>query len=63
VAASVVAWIGSTRWLEQFAYRIQIGPGPFLAATGIVLGVAVVTIAWQSLKAAWLNPVDAIGRE
>jgi putative ABC transport system permease protein len=58
-----LAWLGARRWLETFAYRIEVGPAPFLAAGAAVLVVAMATVGYQALRAARANPVDAIRQE
>jgi len=51
------------KWLEGFAYRIKIGAEVFIEAGLIALSVAVLTIAWQSIKAARANPAKSIRTE
>ena len=51
------------QWLKDFAYRITISPGIFIATTAIALLIAVSTISWQTLKAALANPVRSIKNE
>ncbi len=52
-----IAWILMKRWLEGFAYRIDMQPGLLLLAGACMLGVTLVTIAWQTITAALANPV------
>lgn len=58
-----LAWLGARRWLETFAYRIDLGAGPFLVAGVAVLAVAMATVGYQALRAARANPVDALRQE
>lgn len=51
------------RWLQQFAYKIPIYWWIFLVAGLLVFVITVVTVSWQSRKAATANPVDAIKNE
>jgi len=51
------------QWLDQFAYKVTIGAGFFLAAGFISLLLAYSTVSIQSLKAASSNPVDSIKNE
>ncbi len=51
------------KWLENFAYRINIHWWVFIAAWAIVSAVVLMTISCQSFKAALANPVDAIRYE
>jgi putative ABC transport system permease protein len=51
------------QWLQDFIVRIDITPYFFIAAGALTLFVAVVTIGYQSVRAALANPVDAIKQE
>jgi putative ABC transport system permease protein len=51
------------RWLEEFAYRINISIGTYAISTILMLVIGYVTIAYQSIKASTINPVDAIRGE
>jgi len=51
------------RWLQQFAYKIPIYWWIFLLAGLLVCVITVITVSWQSRKAATANPVDAIKNE
>jgi putative ABC transport system permease protein len=51
------------RWLEGFAYRIDIGAGVFLLAGGLALTVALLTVSYHGLRAAAADPVKAIRAE
>ncbi len=55
-----VAGILASRWLEGFAYRIDLGPWPFLLAAGATFFVAVLTVGAQALRAASADPVRAL---
>jgi putative ABC transport system permease protein len=50
-------------WLEGFAYRIEMGVGVFLAAGVIALLIAWITVSYQSVKAAIVNPVKSLRSE
>ena len=58
-----IAYFASNKWLQEFAYRIDIGLGTFLIAGLLVLIIAWSTIAYQAIKAALTNPVDALRYE
>jgi len=58
-----VAWLLMNSWLQDFKYRIQIGALTFIWAIGLTVIVAIVTIGWQSLKAAFMNPVKSLRTE
>lgn len=65
--ASVLAWpvafYTMNGWLENFAYRIDLSPVYFIASTGVALVITLITIAYQALKAARANPVEALRYE
>lgn len=63
LAAVPIAWYIMNRWLEDFAYRIEISAGVFLLAGLTAVLIAVVTVSWQSMKAAIANPVDSLRNE
>ena len=58
-----LCWWAMNKWLESFAYRIKIGPLVFIEAGTIALGVAVLTISWQAVRAARANPVRSLRTE
>jgi putative ABC transport system permease protein len=63
VIATPLCFWAMNQWLQGFAYRISIGPVVFLEAGMISLGVALLTMAWQSVKAATRNPVNSLRSE
>ncbi len=63
VLAIPIAWYAMNLWLADFAYRIEIGPGIFALAGGAALMIALLTVSWQSIKAALANPVDSLRNE
>jgi putative ABC transport system permease protein len=50
-------------WLKDFAYRITISPEIFLYTGAATLLIALLTISWQTIKAALANPVQSIKNE
>jgi putative ABC transport system permease protein len=62
IAVPLCTW-AMNEWLKDFAYRVSIGPIVFLEAGLITVGVALLTIAWQSVKAARVNPVQSLRNE
>jgi len=50
-------------WLKEFAYRIEITWDVFLLTGGMAVGIAVLTISYQSIKAALMKPVDCLRSE
>jgi putative ABC transport system permease protein len=63
VVASPVAWYFMNRWLEDFAFRIHIGWGIFIAAGSLAIFIALVTVSFQAIKAATANPVESLKTE
>jgi putative ABC transport system permease protein len=58
-----IAWYAVQQWLEGFAYKININPMLYLGA-GVIIGViAWLSIAYQSIKAAIVNPSDILRNE
>jgi len=58
-----LSWLTVHRWLEDYAYRVNISWWIFLSAAGIAMGVALVTIIFQAIKAAIANPVKSLRTE
>ena len=61
--AAPLAWLAAERWLGEFAYRIDLGPGLFLLAGALTLAVALVTVGAQALRAAAADPVQSLRYE
>ncbi|MCK5277639.1 MAG: cell division protein FtsX, partial [Cyclobacteriaceae bacterium] len=61
--ASPMAWFLMNSWLEEFAYRIDLGPDVFILAGILALTIGLVTVGWQALKSANANPVEALRYE
>ena len=51
------------RWLENFAYRIELGPGSFVLGGIAALLLAWLTVSYQAIRAATANPVEALRYE
>ncbi|HPZ88416.1 MAG TPA: FtsX-like permease family protein, partial [Flavihumibacter sp.] len=58
-----LAWFFMHRWLQDFAYRVQIPLWIFAAATFLALLIALLTVSLQALKAALANPVKSLRSE
>lgn len=58
-----IAWWGMHKWLQDFAYRINISWWVFAAAALVAVVIALFTISFQSLKAAFSNPVKNLRSE
>ena len=63
VVAAPIAYVAATRWLEDFAFRVEISWPIFLMAGLFVLLIAVLTISFQSVRAALANPVETLRYE
>ena len=61
--AAPVAYLAMQRWLEAFAYHIELSWWIFLGAGLIALVIAVLTVSYQAIKAALANPVKALRYE
>jgi ABC-type antimicrobial peptide transport system permease subunit len=61
--AALPAFYFLQHWLEKYEYRITIGPGVFIAATLLALIITVITISFQSVKAALADPVKSLKTE
>jgi putative ABC transport system permease protein len=58
-----LTWYAMDKWLQDFAYRITIQWWVFVAAGGIAVMVATLTISYQSIRAALANPVKSLRSE
>jgi len=58
-----VAWWAMHKWLQGFAYRINIGWWIFITAGMIALVIAIATVSFQAIKAALANPVKSLRTE
>lgn len=58
-----LTWYVMNQWLENFAYRTDISVSIFGVAGVIAMAIALITVSWQSLKAAMANPVKSLRNE
>jgi putative ABC transport system permease protein len=63
VIASPVALMVAHRWLQEFAYRVSVTWGVFILAGLGAVTIALITVSWQSVRAALANPVQSLKRE
>ena len=63
IIAFPIAWWTMTKWLQDFAYRVDIGWWVFGFAALITIGIALLTISFQAIKAAVANPVKSLRTE
>ncbi len=67
LAANIIAWpvayYAMYQWMQGFAYRAKIGPGAFLLSAVLALLIALVTVSYQSVRAALSDPVRSLRYE
>ncbi|AXY78873.1 ABC transporter permease [Paraflavitalea soli] len=63
LVAFPIAWYVMHQWLQNFAYKIDIAWWVFLLAGAITVGIALLTVSFQSIKAARMNPVKSLRSE
>jgi len=61
--ATPIAWWTMNKWLQNYPYRIDLNIWVFLAAGGITVLIAMLTIAVKTIKAATSNPVESLRTE
>jgi putative ABC transport system permease protein len=63
VFAWPVAFLAVNRWLQDFAYRVEIGLWMFVLAGALALVIALLTVSYQAIRASLSNPVEALRYE
>lgn len=67
LVANIIAWpaayLAMSKWLENFAFRTDIGILTFILSGLMALFIALVTVSYKSIKAARANPVEALRYE
>lgn len=63
VIASPIAWFTMSKWLEDFAYRINISWWIFALAMLLIVLITFVTVGFRAVKAAIINPVESLRSE
>lgn len=58
-----IAWFMMNKWLQNFAYRIELSWWMFILAAVLALLVALITVSFQTVKAALKNPIDSLRYE
>lgn len=58
-----VGWYIAKVWLSEFAYKLELSVWYFAGVGLLCILIAALTISWQSLRAAMINPVDSLKRE
>jgi putative ABC transport system permease protein len=63
VFAAPLAFVGADWWLQDFAYRVEIGPEPFLVACAVAALVAFVATTYQTIRVARVDPAVTLRAE
>ncbi|MBD2757021.1 ABC transporter permease [Spirosoma validum] len=63
IIASPIAWYAMDKWLADFAYKIDIEWWVFAVAGLLAITIALLTVSFQSVKAALMNPVKSLKTE
>ena len=58
-----LAWFGMQQWLNHYSYRINISPWVFVGVGLSAILIALLTVSFQSIKAALMNPVKSLRSE
>ncbi len=61
--ATPISWLIMDKWLQDFAYRMDISWWIFVVSGGLALGIAFLTVSFQAIKAAGANPVNSLKTE
>jgi putative ABC transport system permease protein len=61
--ATPVSWWAMNKWLQDFAYRLPISGWLFVIAGVLAIGIALLTVSFQAIKAAVANPVSSLRSE
>jgi len=63
IIATPVAWFAMNKWLGDYTYRININWIIFFIAGSLAITIALITVSFQSIKAAVANPVESLRTE
>jgi putative ABC transport system permease protein len=61
--ATPIAWFAMNKWLEGFAYRVNVELGVIALAAVVAMAIAIITVSIQAIKAAMANPVKSLKTE
>jgi putative ABC transport system permease protein len=61
--ATPVAWWAMNKWLQAFAYRVEISWWMFVLAGSVAVIIAMITVSFQAIRAAIANPVKSLRTE
>ncbi|MEM6320921.1 MAG: ABC transporter permease [Bacteroidota bacterium] len=57
------SWLGTNEWLQGYAFRVELEWWMFAIAALITVVIALATVSFQSIRAAWVNPVEVLKRD
>ena len=63
VVAAPLAYFAFNAWLDHFAYRTSVSPLVLIVAGILALAIALVTVSYQTIRAAMTNPINALRYE
>ena len=63
VVAAPVTYFAVQQWLGAFAYQVPVGPGAFVVAGALALGIALLTVSYHAFRSATANPVTTLRTE
>ncbi|AKD57628.1 ABC transporter permease [Spirosoma radiotolerans] len=63
VISTPIAWYAMSQWLQSFAYKVDLAWWVFALAGLLAVGVALLTVGFQSVKAALTNPIESLKSE
>lgn len=63
VIAAPIGWMAMSRWLDQFAYRINLEWWMLVTAGVMAIVIAIITLSFQGIKAALVNPVESLRQD
>jgi len=63
VIGTPLAYLAVRQWLQNFAYHVDLGPGPFLLVAGSALAIAGLTVSYHALHAARTDPATTLRNE
>ena len=63
VISAPIGWFAMHRWLQNFAYKTELSWWIFALAGILSIGIALITVSWQSWRAARRNPIEALRYE
>jgi putative ABC transport system permease protein len=63
IIACPIAWYAMNKWLQNFAYKTELSWWVFAVAGAVAVTVAILTVSWQSWRAATRNPVESLRYE